>query len=1618
MSDQTLSLYNLIKKGKISNEDAMKQLREISSELNKSKNIWDEEADSKLEKLDGQVFIVGDDVLKEKATNYIKKLISSVIKVPENKIEADIPMEEYGIDSVMVMQLMNELENSFGSLSKTLLFEYQTIEALTEYFLQEYRKELISLLGLEKKAKENIQRLEETSQNQLGKLSELEEPIKTFSKRRKQSRFSAIQIAPENEKASEALNIAVIGLSGRYSGANNVEELWKNLKNGKDCIVEIPKERWDYNRYYDEDKNKLGKSYSKWGGFLNGVDQFDPLFFNISPREAEGIDPQERLFLESSYEALEDAGYTRDKLSGYNGNGMEGNVGAYVGVMYEEYQLYGAQAQILGKHFALGGSPSSIANRVSYFYNFHGPSMAIDTMCSSSITAIHLACQSLLKNECELAIAGGVNVSIHPNKYLLLSQAKFLSSRGKCESFGEGGDGYVPGEGVGAVVLKPLHRAIADGDHIYGVIKSTAINHGGKTNGYTVPNPNAQASVIAKAFKDAGINPRTISYLESHGTGTALGDPIEITGLTKTFNEYTEDKQFCAIGSVKSNIGHCESAAGIAALTKVLMQFKYQQIAPSLHSKELNKNIDFSSTPFMVQQELQEWKRPILKIDGIAEEYPRRAGISSFGAGGSNGHIIIEEYVPDNLEIPSIVINDQNPAIVVLSAKNEDSLKEKVQQLLDAIKEHEFTDDNLADIVYTLQVGREVMEERLGMIVVSIKELEEKLKGFLEGKEGIEDLYHGQVKRNKNMLTSFVTNEDMEKIITVWLDKCNFGKVVGLWANGFTFDWNKLYGDIKPHRISLPTYPFEREHYWIPKDESKASNIIANTEMIPFIHPLLQQNTSDFSEQRFSSTFTGQEFFLSDHIVSGKKVLPGVAYLEMARIGVKEALGGLEENQMISLKNIVWANPISVDEEPVKVHMGFFLEDNGSVSYEVYSDYKTSSGETATYSQGSAIISKITEIPALDIKEIRARCSDNVVEAGQCYEIFKAMGIEYGPAHQGIEKIFVGQDQALAKLALPASVTNTIDQYVLHPSLMDSALQASIGLSMGENWISSGGKISNKPLVPFALEELEVISRTTSTMWALIRYSKGNAMGGKLQKIDIDLCDEEGKVSIRIKGYTSRVLEGQAGSSEDANKVEIGIERNNNTIMFEPWFKEQAVDRNATVPKYIHNIVMLCEPDDLLESGISEQMKDARCIILKSEGMSIDQQFNIYAVQVFEEIQRIIKDKPKDRVLIQIVVPNQGEKRLFSGLLGCLRTAEIENPRLIGQMIEVELGENPEGLIAKLMENRVCPNDKYVRYQEGIRWVGGLKETKTLHEEEITPWKDEGIYLITGGVGGLGLILAKEIASKAKDVALILTGRSFLDQVKQSKLKELEALGAIVEYRKADVVQKEDVDRLIQSIKEKYGTLNGIIHSAGVIKDNFIYKKNNKEIQEVLAPKVSGTVNLDKASKNINLDFFILFSSTTAVMGNAGQSDYSMANAFMDSYARYRDEMVVLKKRHGRTLAINWPLWRDGGMKVLEETEKMMNGIGLEVLETPVGIRLLYQALASNRFQQIVMQGDMTRLRALLEIDLKELAENDYQSISEDNIKQIDNKVYLGIVEKISKGEISKNQLIELFKEE
>jgi len=340
--------------------------------------------------------------------------------------------------------------------------------------------------------------------------------------------------------------------------------------------------------------------------------------------------------------------------------------------MWHEYQLLALEASLRGEPVVVSASAASVANRVSYCLDLRGPSLPVDTMCSSSLMAIHLACESIRRGECSMALAGGVNLMLHPSKYEKLCHMQMLSSDGRCRSFGQGGDGYVPGEGVGCVLIKPLARALADGDCIRAVIRGTAVNHGGKTSGMTVPSPAAQAELTERALAAARVPAASISYVEAHGTGTALGDPIEIQGLARAFAHGGAPPARCAIGSVKSNIGHLEAAAGIAAVTKVVLQLWHGRLAPSLHAEQTNDKIDFSSTPFVVQRTLEPWQRPVVLGAEGPEEQPRRACVSSFGAGGVNVQVVLEEYRAPRSDERARALEAaaaRGPVVVRLSAK-------------------------------------------------------------------------------------------------------------------------------------------------------------------------------------------------------------------------------------------------------------------------------------------------------------------------------------------------------------------------------------------------------------------------------------------------------------------------------------------------------------------------------------------------------------------------------------------------------------------------------------------------------------------------------------------------------------------------------------------------------------------------------------------------------------------------------------------------------------------------------------------------------------------------------------------------------------------------------------
>ncbi|HEY9804634.1 MAG TPA: acyl carrier protein [Leptolyngbyaceae cyanobacterium] len=509
--------------------------------------------------------------------------------------------------------------------------------------------------------------------------------------------------------------IAIIGIGVRFPGAQNPESFWHLLREGVDAITEVPPERWNVDEFYDPKPATPGKMITRCGGFLDDVGSFDAGFFGISPREAECIDPQQRLVLEVAWEALENAGIAPHTLN-------SSQTGVFVGIGNYDYgRLQSWHFSRLNAYDGTGTTLGVAANRLSYVLNLQGPSLVVETSCSSSLVAVHYACQSLRTKESNLCLVGGVSLMLSPESHIIFSQAKMMAADGRCKTFDASADGYVRGEGCGVVVLKRLSDALRDGDNILATIRGSAVNQDGRSNGLTAPNGPAQQAVIRKALENAGVTADQISYVEAHGTGTALGDPIEVNSLKTVLMKGRQPNQTCYIGSVKTNIGHLEPAAGIAGLIKVVLALQNKQIPPHLHFQQLNPYIKINNTPLTIPTELQEWN---------VNQGSRLAGVSAFGFGGTNAHVILEE-APESV---GVVKNIERPQhLLALSARSGKALQELVERYEEYIESH--PERSLEDICYTANTGRSHFPHRLAIIADHKQELADKLSKIIAEQE-------------------------------------------------------------------------------------------------------------------------------------------------------------------------------------------------------------------------------------------------------------------------------------------------------------------------------------------------------------------------------------------------------------------------------------------------------------------------------------------------------------------------------------------------------------------------------------------------------------------------------------------------------------------------------------------------------------------------------------------------------------------------------------------------------------------------------------------------------------------------------------------------------------------
>jgi len=1502
--------------------------------------------------------------LAELSIKNTNQLIISVIKSMVQAIigdrrmvdfSSDTPLMELGLDSLELLELRAQLAKKLGvKLDAPFLFQYNTADKISR-FIQDNA-------------------LHFSGEKAVGAI-----PHKNESINDKIARKPIISTSQNQHRKND---IAIIGVSLRFPGElTTTDDFWDFLKAEKSAIGTMPRDRWNW----PADVDIAGeKAYLLRGGYLASVDEFDAPFFRISPKEAELMDPQQRILLELSWGVIEDAGYKPSSMQG-------SDTGVYIGACHFEYRkLLEASDFAKDAYLSTGSSGSIIANRISYFYNFQGPSILLDTACSSSLVAVHEAVRGIREGECQQALVGGVNIISNSVNVLSYDEAGMLSKDGTCFTFDERANGYVRGEGAGMVFLKTLEAARRDNDDIYAIIKGGAVNHGGQASSLTAPNPEAQAKLIFKALNDARIPAVTVGYIEAHGTATPLGDPIEVEGLKQAFmmgqqeNSAADKGRCCGLGSVKSNLGHLEGAAGMAGLIKVLLSLKHKTIPASLNYKNINPDINLVS-PFYIVEKATPWT-PVTDDNGRA--IPRRAGVSAFGFGGANAHIILEEFEKERL--PEELAG---PYVFVLSAKNELQLDAYVKRYLRYFdKTGNVSNPQLCQLSFTLQIAREALEQRLAVVFTTFEQLYDALIQFSTGKRARSDLYHGNIKRLSAESAMFIKGKTAQASQENGLQQLALHDIARLWIAGVDIQWRYLYGTLIPSRIRLPSYPFAKERYWIPKQNNEpysnerfdVSDSAAGLTSITAIHPLLHRGAANVTAQRISSAslttkrastklftkqpftraafvtvLTGQEFFLDDHRVNGQRVLPGVAYLEMARAAVLQVTGRSASDGM-KLRDVVWIKPINVGRKPVQVYIELAPEDTGDFRYQIYSDAETAETSRIQHSEGLVSYSPVHERPCLDLQRIKTRCSQKILSANECYAAFSQIGIDYGPGHKAIEALYIGTGEAMAKLKLPASVFDNHEQFVLHPSLLDSALQASYAFM-----IASGNMTLS---LPFALDECEIFHHCTPRMWAIIKQR--SQLSSRQQGLfDIDVCDEKGVVCVRLKGYAPRILtekalslaapvmltpvwdwvpvakapiDGFSGRRSSSRLVIVGDAEDNHKslLQYYPHARVLGGHSSDSVDVIVQRLQQLGEIDHIvwvapclpLDSLIDEALIDAqndgvlRCFRLIKALLSLHYDNNdLHWTVITTQTQPIYKDDQA----------NPAHASLH-GLIGSMAKEYVN--------WKVRLVDLASRRHWPLHEIVALPPDP-----QGNAWVYRRQQW---HRQQLIPvqptladrqlYKQNGVYVVIGGAGGIGEAWS-EFMIRHYHAQIIWLGRRPKDEAIQRKLNTLGELGCPPHYIAADATDNVALQKAYDEIKHRYSNVNGVVHSALVLSDQGLVNMEEERFKAGLEAKVDVSVRIAQVFKNEPLDFVMFFSSITAFTKAPGQSNYASGCVFKDTYAHQlaREWPCAVK-------VMNWGYWGSVGIVASAQYHEMMAKYGIGSIEPPEAMQALQTLLCGE----------------------------------------------------------------------
>lgn len=1347
--------------------------------------------------------------------------------------------------------------------------------------------------------------------------------------------------------------IAIVGMGLRFpGGARDAGSFARLLWSGTDAIGGIPADRWSLESLYDADPDAPGKMISRHGGFIEDVDKFDAAFFGISPREAASMDPQQRLVLEVGWEAFEDAGRAPDSLAG-------SRTGVYLGIGNSDYgRALLAQRDLIDPYFTSGSALSVAAGRLSYLLGLQGPSLAVDTACSASLVALHLACQGLRLSECDMALAGGVNLILSPELNINFSKSRMMAADGRCKTFDAAADGYVRGEGCGLVVLRRLGDAIADGDRILAVVRGSAVNQDGRSGGLTAPNGPAQEAVIRAALEAAGVEPTSIGYLEAHGTGTPLGDPIEVGAIGAVLGAGRDRAHPLPIGSVKTNCGHLETAAGIAGVIKVVLALQRREIPPHLHFRSGNPHIDWDRLPVTVPTAVMPWEA----IGGR-----RLAGVSSFGFSGTNAHVILEE-APAELRTRSTAPRETKPAVVPLSAQTPEVLRRVAGRYAAFLARH--PEACLADLSRTTTRGRAELPHRAAIAAGTTAELVGALAAVAAGTSApglhtghaapgfrpqVAFLFPGQGAQWAGMGRELA---ETEPVVARALATCDeilrpeLGlPLLDLLGRGDLLDETRY---TQPALFAVEWALSELWRSWGVEPMAVLGHSVGEyaaacvagvmdvgdaIRLVAARGRLMQERTA---RGAMAAVFTDEATVLA--ALNGRSGALAVAAVNAADSVVVSG----DPAAVAQLRSELASR--GIDSRPLSVSHAF----HSPLMEPMLAEFAREAGTVKYRAPAIPIVSNLTGAVAggeIATPEYWVRHVREPVRFANGVAALVAGGarilLEVGPGTtlSGLARRSL---EERAAESIPSLRTGKGEQL----GMMEAAAKlwaSGVAIDWARQQEHRGGRPIALPTYPFqrtrhwmdAAIGPDVNTRTRSLEAGAAPRARRERTRNWLYALEwrpvprshapppppaagtwILLTDRSGigaalAAGLEVRGV--RCVRIPVGGDVDGALAEAA--------------------RGAPIVRVVHLSGLDAPPAEEMTADALRESQSVCCGSLLALVQSIAR----------------LGTTPVPQLAV-VTRGSDGTAIAAAPLVGLTRVIALEHPGLQCRQVDLDpAGCDIDTLIDELLQE---DREAQISLRNGDRLVPRMVPTRP-DPGSGSPIESDATYLVTGGLGALGLRVAATLV-EAGARHLVLLGRRAPSLGTRAALSTLEAAGAQVRVAAVDVAQKEELAALLHDIERTMPPLRGIIHAAGLLDDGVLLQMTWDRFARVLAPKVQGAWNLHQLTERLPLRFFVLFSSAASLLGSAGQGNYAAANAFLDALAHYR------RARGLPALSINWGPWGELGMAAALDARQQERSVRQGVLPLPPGdaLAVLLDLIDDAPAQVGVLRMDWARAAA------------------------------------------------------